>query len=172
MAIDIKFVLLVFAVIFLVVLLVGKAVKKVRKDRLTTVPTSTKPSSVQDNKLTEEQFQKTWKNLSYLLLVAAAGSLYMVYTAVRSALDPQMAPVAIIYWIDAVFSLAAAVTAFFIWQKKTKTMVIIYFLFTLIPILMFMSIKGTPFKISALIHLFPLVLLYFVLKPVWSNLEN
>jgi hypothetical protein len=96
----------------------------------------------------------------------------MVYTAVRSALDPQMAPVAIIYWIDALFSLAAAVTAFFIWKNKTKTMVIVFFLFTIIPILMFMSIKGTPFKISALIHLFPLVLLYFVLKPVWNNLEN
>ena len=172
MPIDIKFVLLVFAIIFLVVLLIGKAVKKVRKDRLAAVPTSTKTSPVQEKKLTEEQFQKTWKSLSYLLLVAAAGSLYMVYTAVQSALDPQMAPVAIIYWIDAVFSLAAALTAFFIWKKKTKTMVVVYFLFTLIPILMFMSIKGTPFKISALIHLFPLVLLYFVLKPVWNNLEN
>jgi hypothetical protein len=172
MPIDIKFVLLVFAIIFLVVLLVGKAVKKVRKDRLTAIPPSKKTSPIQEKVLTEEQFQKTWKSLSYLLLVAAAGSLYMVYTAVKSALDPQMASVAIIYWIDAVFSLAAAVIAFFIWKKKTKTMVIVYFLFTLIPILMFMSIKGTPFKISALIHLFPLVLLYFVLKPVWSNLEN
>jgi hypothetical protein len=172
MPIDIKFVLLVFAIIFLVVLLVGKAVKKVRKDRLAAVPPNTKPSPNVEKKLTEDQFQKTWKSLSYLLLVAAAGSLYMVYTAVRSALDPQMAPVAIIYWIDALFSLAAAVTAFFIWKNKTKTMVIVFFLFTIIPILMFMSIKGTPFKISALIHLFPLVLLYFVLKPVWNNLEN
>ncbi len=172
MPIDIKFVLLVFAIIFLVVLLVSKAVKKVRIDRLSAMPTSTKPSPVQEKKLTEEQFQKTWKSLSYLLLVAAAGSFYMVYTAVKSALDPQMAHVAIIYWIDAVFSMAAAVTAFLIWKKKTKTMVVVYFLFTLIPILMFMSIKGTPFKISALIHLFPLVLLYFVLKPIWNNLEN
>jgi hypothetical protein len=172
MAIDIKFVLLVFAIIFLVVLLVSRAVKKVRKDRLSVVPTSTKPSPIQENKLTEDQFQKTWKNLSYLLLVAAAGSLYMVYTAVQNALNPQIAPVAIIYWVDTLFSLAAAVTAFFIWKKRTKTIVVIYFLFTLIPILMFMSIKGTPFKINALIHLFPLVLLYFVLKPVWSNLEN
>jgi hypothetical protein len=172
MTVDLKFVLLVFAIIFLVVLLVSKAVKKVRKDRLTAIPTGIKPNPVQENKLTEDQFRKTWKSLSYLLLVAAIGSLYMVYTALRSALDPQMAPVAIIHWIDAAFSLAAAVTAFFIWQKKTKTMVVIYFLFTLIPILMFMSIKGTPFKISALIHLFPLVLLYFVLKPVWNNMEN
>jgi len=172
MPIDLKFVLLVFAIIFLVVLLVSKAVKKVRKDRLTAVPTSAKPVSTQEKKLTEEQFQKTWKSLSYLLLVAAIGSLYMVYTALRSALDPQMAPVAVIHWIDAAFSLAAAVAAFFIWKKKTKTTVVIYFLFTLIPILMFMSIKGTPFKISALIHLFPLVLLYFVLKPVWNNLDN
>ncbi len=172
MPIDIKFVLLVFAIIFLAVLLVSRAVKKVRKDRGSTAPVTTKVSTKPENMLTEEQFQKTWKSLSYLLLVAAAGSLYMVYTAVRSAFDPQLAPVATIYWIDAVFSLAAAVTAFFIWKKKTKTMVVVYFLLTLIPIVMFMSIKGTPFKISALSHLFPLVLLYFVLKPVWNNLEN
>lgn len=172
MPVDIKFVLLVFGIIFLVVLLVSRAVKKVRKDRLSAAPPMTKTTAKPENVLSQDQFQKTWKSLSYLLLVAAAGSLYMVYTAVRSAVDPQMAPVAVIYWIDAFFSLAAAVTAFFIWKKKTKTMVVVYFLFTLIPILMFMSIKGTPFKISALIHLFPLVLLYFVLKPVWNNLEN
>lgn len=172
MPVDIKFVLLAFAIIFLVVLLVNKAVKKVRKDNLNPPAVRSTPSANQKKILTAEQFQKTWKSLSYLLLVAAAGSLYMVYTAVRSALDPALASVAIVYWIDAAFSLAAAVTAFFIWIKKTKTMVTVYFLLTLLPILMFMSIKGAPFKISALIHLFPLVLLYFVLKPVWNNLEN
>jgi hypothetical protein len=35
-----------------------------------------------------------------------------------------------------------------------------------------MSIKGTPFKISALIHLFPLVLLYFALKPIWAGMKQ
>jgi len=47
-----------------------------------------------------------------------------------------------------------------------------YFLATLLPLFVFMSIKGTSFKISAMIHLFPLVLLYFVLKPVWGYLKT
>jgi len=74
--------------------------------------------------------------------------------------------------VDAGVSLAAAIAAVLIWLKKTKTMVIAYLLFTLLPVLMFMSIKGTTYKISALIHLFPLVLLYFVIKPVWGNLKE
>jgi len=68
--------------------------------------------------------------------------------------------------------LTAAVAAFLIWRTRQKTWVYIYFGFILIPIAMFMSFKGPGFKESALIHLFPLVLLYFVLKPVWDNLKN
>jgi len=41
----------------------------------------------------------------------------------------------------------------------------------MIPLFLFMSIKGSPFKISAMIHLFPLVLLYFVLRPVWEFMK-
>jgi hypothetical protein len=89
--------------------------------------------------------------------------------ATKAALSSVPA-VAWVYWIDASFSFAAAVSGVLIWHLRTKSMVFLYFGFTIVPIILFMSIKG--FKIDALIHLFPLVLLYFVLKPVWENMKN
>lgn len=167
---ELKFLLLIFGIMLLVVFLVRKAVKKVKKDQDSKGTTKKTPVQAEKPLLTEEQFTKSWKSLSYLLLLAAAGNLYMVYTAVRSAV--QAPGGAWIWWIDAVFSLLAAAAAVFIWQKKSKLWVYIYFMFTLVPIFLFMSIKGTSYKISALIHLFPLVLLYFVLQPVWRNLKE
>jgi len=168
--IDLKFVLLVFGIIFLIVLLARKAYKKVYADRIAQgkIPKSRKTE--EKPFLTEEQFKKSWKALAFLLLLAALGSLYMVFTGVRSALTVSSG--AWIFWIDAFFSLAAAISAVFIWRTKKKIWVFIYFIFTLIPIFLFMSLKGQQFKLNALIHLFPLVLLYFVLKPVWDNLES
>lgn len=168
--VDLKFVALVFGIIFLIVLLARKAYKKVNQDRIAHGRIAQPRKNIEKATLTEEQFKKTWKALSFLLLLAAVGSLYMVFNAVRSALTVQSG--AVIYWIDAFFSLAAAIAAVFIWLTKKKIWVFIYFIFTIIPIFMFMSIKGQALKISALIHLFPLVLLYFVLKPVWENLDN
>lgn len=166
---DLKIVALVFGIILLIVLGVRQSIKKTKKKQETGTVRSKAKEPPPKPKLTEEQFNKTWKSLSYLIFAAAAGSLYMVYVAVKSALE--MAPgVAWVFWIDAVFSLAAAVAAIFIWRRKTKAMVFLYFGFTMIPIVLFMSIKG--FKVNALIHLFPLVLLYFVLKPIWDNLKN
>jgi sterol desaturase/sphingolipid hydroxylase (fatty acid hydroxylase superfamily) len=169
-SVDLKFVALVFGIVFLVVLLARKAYKKVNQERIAHGRIAQPRKTVEKAKLTDEQFEKTWKSLSFLLLLAAAGSLYMVYNGVRSALTVQSG--AVIFWIDAFFSLAAAIAAVFIWLTKKKVWVFIYFIFTIIPIFMLMSIKGQALKISALIHLFPLVLLYFVLKPVWENLEN
>jgi len=166
---DLKFVALVFGIILLVVLGVRQGLKKAKKQQeagLKPIKTKVQP---QKPKMTEEQFNKSWKNLSYLLLLAAAGSLYMVYMAVKAALS-SVPGVAWIYWIDAGFSLAAAVAGVFIWRLRTKFMVFLYFGFTIAPIILFMSIKG--FKINALIHLFPLVLLYFVLKPIWESMKN
>ncbi len=168
--VELKFLLLIFGIMLLVVFLVRKAVKKVRKDQELKSTTKKIPVQAEKPKLTEEQFTRSWKGLSYLLLFAAAGNLYMVYTAVRSAL--QASAGAWIWWIDAIFSLLAAAAAVFIWYKKSKLWVYIYFIFTLLPIFLFMSIKGTNYKVSALIHLFPLVLLYFVLQPVWRNLKD
>lgn len=166
---DLKFVALVFGIILLIVLGVRQGLKKARKLQESGAIPVKKKELPQKPKMTEEQFDKSWKNLSYLLLLASAGSLYMVYMAVKAALasDPGLAWV---YWFDAVFSFAAAVAGVMIWRLRTKSMVFLYFGFTIVPIILFMSIKG--FKINALIHLFPLVLLYFVLKPIWENMKN
>ena len=166
---DLKFVALVFGIILLIVLGVRQGYKKARKLQESGTIPQKKKELPQKPKMTEEQFDKSWKNLSYLLLLASAGSLYMVYMAAKAALasDPGLAWV---YWIDAVFSFAAAVAGVMIWRLRTKSMVFLYFGFTIVPIILFMSIKG--FKINALIHLFPLVLLYFVLKPIWENMKN
>lgn len=166
---EIKYLLLIFGIILLVVIIYRRAVKKVMKDRETKGTTTKVQAPLEKPKLTEDQFNKSWKSLSYLLLLAAAGNLYMSYTAVRSAIQPNGLWV---WWIDVVFSLLAAVAAWFIWRKKEKLWVFIYFIFLCVPIFLFMSIKGDPFKVSALIHLFPLVLLYFALKPVWGNLKD
>ncbi|MBA3075189.1 MAG: hypothetical protein FP831_16420 [Anaerolineae bacterium] len=166
---DLKFVALVFGIILLIVLGVRQGMKKARKLQETGDRPVKIKEAPQKPKMTEAQFDQSWKNLSYLLLLAAAGSLYMVYMATKAALSSVPA-VAWVYWIDASFSFAAAVSGVLIWHLRTKSMVFLYFGFTIVPIILFMSIKG--FKIDALIHLFPLVLLYFVLKPVWENMKN
>lgn len=165
MSLEIKTILLVFGIALLVVILTQKAIKKVKKERIEHPELQKKPQIVEKPQLTEIQFQKTWKSLSYLLLLAAAGSVYMVYTAVKSGITSGL----FIFWIDAGFSFAAAVSAMLIFIKRSKSMVFLYFGFTIVPIMMFMSIKG--YKLNALVHLFPLVLLYFVLKPIWNNMK-
>ena len=166
---DLKYVALIFAIILLVVIGVRQSIKKARKKQEQINVPVKKKEIPQKPRMTEEQFAKSWKNLSYLMLLAAAGSLYMVYVAVKSALvaDPG---VGWVFWNDAVFSFLAAISAVIVWRMASKSMVYIYFGLTLVPIILFMSIKG--FKINALIHLFPLVLLYFVLKPIWENMKN
>jgi hypothetical protein len=46
-----------------------------------------------------------------------------------------------------------------------QTLGYVYFFLTLVPIVIFMSVKGDGVKLNALVHLFPLVLFYFVLQP-------
>lgn len=166
---DLKFVALVFGIILLIVLGVRQGLKKARKLQETGVKPVKNKELPQKPKMTEEQFDKSWKNLSYLLLLASAGSLYMVYMAVKAALV-SVPGIAWIYWIDAGFSLAAAAAGVFIWRLRTKSMVFLYFGFTIVPIILFMSIKN--YKINALIHLFPLVLIYFVFRPIWQSMKD
>lgn len=166
--INLPLILIVFGIAFLVVFLTRKAIRKANKDRAAKAATSQKLKPAPEIKLTDEQFNKIWKNLSYLILLAGAGNLYMVYTAVNAALVSGI----VFFWVDAFFSLAAAISAYFLWKLRRKLWVFIYFTCNLIPVFLFMSFKGPGFKESALIHLFPLVLLYFVLKPVWNNLDD
>jgi len=168
---ELKWYALIFGVILLLVFAYRRAVKKVQKkqeeklkekDRYRPAAQPEKPV------MTEEHFNRSWKALSYILLLAGAGNLYMAYNAVTKAIQTGGLWV---WWVDVVCSIVAAVFAFLIWRKRTKTWVFAYFIATMIPLFLFMSIKGSPFKISAMIHLFPLVLLYFVLRPVWEFMK-
>lgn len=167
---DYKIILLIFLIIFLVVILASKAAKKVNKERASKGRFAEKLPESEKPRMTEDQFNRSWKALSYLLLLAALGNLYMVYTSVRSAVSVSSG--AWIFWVDAIASLAAAGAAVMIWRSQQKLWVFVYFIITIIPIFLFMSLKGTAFKVGALIHLFPLVLLYFVLRPIWTNMKN
>jgi hypothetical protein len=168
---ELKYYALIFGVILLIVYAYRRAIKKVQskhqdqlKEKVPYIPAtpSEKPG------LTEEQFNRSWKALSYMLLLAGAGNLYMAYTALRSAIQTGGLWV---WWVDAAFSILAAFFAYLTWRKRSKNWVFAYFIATMIPLFIFMSIQGPPFKISAMIHLFPLVLLYFVLKPVWNDMQ-
>ena len=123
------------------------------------------PSTQARPRMTHEQFNRSWKSLSYLLLLAAAGNLYMLYRSVSGALETG----SYILWIDAVFSLAAAVIAVLIWKLHQRSLVIAYFVVMVIPIMFFIS---TGHSLDGLIRLFPLVLVYFVVKPVWEYMDE
>jgi hypothetical protein len=171
MTIDLKFAALVFGIVFLMVLLTRKAIRKVKKEQAEKEITGKFQQPVQPQKpiLTEEQYQKSWKSLGYLLLLAAVGNLYMTYTALRTIVEQENVW---FFWVDAASSFAAAIAAIIIWRLRRKLAVFVYAFFAIIPILMFMSLKGPGFKENALIHLFPLVLIYFVLQPVWNRMED
>jgi len=171
---ELKYYALIFGVILLILIAYRQAVKKVQRNREIKgkekpASRATVPAEVEKPRLTEEQFTHSWRSLSYLLLLAGAGNLYMAYTALTKALAM---PSVWVWWVDVACSVAAAVFAVLMWKMKSKTWIFAYFIATMIPMFVFMSIKGQEFKISAMIHLFPLVLLYFVLKPVWNNLET
>jgi hypothetical protein len=114
--------------------------------------------------MTEEQFNKSWRSLSYLMLLAAAGNLYMLYNSVVGALETG----SYFLWIDALFSLAAAVIAVLIWRLHRRSLVIAYLIVTVIPIMFFIS---TGHSLDGIVRLFPLVLVYFAVKPVWEYID-
>lgn len=167
---DYRIILIIFLVIFLVVILASRAAKKVNKDRATRGRFAQKLPESEKPRMTEEQFNHSWRALSYLLLLAALGNLYMVYNSVSKALIVSAS--SWVFWVDAIASVAAAIAAVMIWKTRQKLWVFVYFIITILPIFLFMSLKGTTFKVGALIHLFPLVLLYFVLRPIWTNMKN
>jgi len=87
----------------------------------------------------------------------------MAYQAVKSAL----ATGSYILWIDAGLNVVAAIIAYVVWRKRNKPSVYAYMIAIFIPIAFFMS---TGYYQEAVIRLFPLVLIYFVVKPVWDSM--
>jgi hypothetical protein len=161
---DLKTGLLVFGFVFLMLVVVRSVTRK-QKERSSGQVISPKPAVTGAKpEMTAEQFNKSWKSLSYLLLLAAAGNLYMLYNSVMGALETG----SYFLWVDALFSLTAAVIAVLIWRLHRKILVISYLAVTVIPIMFFMS---TGHAVDGLVHLFPLVLVYFVVKPVWEYMD-
>jgi hypothetical protein len=70
---------------------------------------------------------------------------------------------------DAAFAIAAAVVSVLVFRRPAKKLVFAYLIITVIPIMFFMS---TGHYTDALVHLFPLILVYFVVQPVWSFLKE
>lgn len=160
---DIKTVILIFVTVFLLLVLTQRVIRNQKKQ--VSGQTTNKPSEmVAKPRMTEEQFNKSWKSLSYLMLFAAAGNLYMAYNSLRMALDTQ----SYILWMDTVFSLAAAFLAVLIWRLHRRILVIVYLILTVLPIMVFLS---TGHSLDGLLHIFPLMLVYFAVKPVWDYLD-
>jgi hypothetical protein len=159
--IDLKTGLLIFGVVFLMVVLTRKAIRKQTALPSDQAKTTHKPEPQVKPRMTEEQFNKSWKSLGYLMLLAAAGNLYMAYNSLTGALETQ----SYILWMDTVFSLAAAVLAVLIWRLHRKNLVIAYLVVTVIPIMVFMS---TGHSLDGILRLFPLMLVYFAVQPVWD----
>lgn len=161
---DIQIVLLVFGVVFLMLAITRIVIRK--QKRQPAKPNISAPARTIEPKprMTEDQFKKSWKSLSYLMLLAAAGNLYMLYNSVTGALESG----SYILWIDALFSLVAAVLAVLIWWLHRRSLVIAYLIMTIIPIMIFIA---TSHPLDGIIRLFPLMLVYFAVKPVWEILE-
>jgi len=161
---DLKTVLLIFGLVFLLLLATRKVTRKGKTSAMSQVARE-RVAPADNPRMTEEQFNKSWKSLSYLMWLAAAGNLYMMYNAIKGALETQ----SYILWIDAGFSLAAAVIAVLIWRLHLRNLVIAYMVITVIPIMFFMS---TGHSMDGIIRLFPLVLVYFAVKPVWEYMDQ
>ena len=99
----------------------------------------------------------------YLLFLAALGNLYSTYISFRSA----MSTMSTVLWIDGALSVIAAVTIIIFWRKRVKD---IAFAYMGIIILQVMFYLATGQYLIAMVHVFPIVLVYIVVKPVWDYL--
>ncbi len=161
---DLKTVLLIFGVVFLLLVITRNVIRKQKSRSLLQDKPAQAQKPTTKPRMSEDQFNKSWKSLSYLMLLSAAGNLYMAYNSLMGALETM----SYILWIDVVFSLVAAVMAVFIWRLHRKDLVIAYLVITIIPIMIFMS---TGHSLDGITHLFPLMLVYFAVKPVWEYME-
>lgn len=159
--VDLKTVLLIFGVVFLMLITTRKVIRKQKSRSLHQDKPARAQKPTTKPRMSEDEFNKSWKSLSYLMLFSAAGNLYMAYNSLMGALDTM----SYILWIDVVFSLLAAVIAVLIWRLHRKDLVFAYLVITIIPIMIFIS---TGHSLDGITHLFPLMLVYFAVKPVWE----
>ena len=79
-----------------------------------------------------------------------------------------MTTLSTVFWIDCGVSVVAAIVAVVLWRKKTKDLVYGYMGIIIVQVMFFLS---TGKYLIAMVHLFPLVMVYLVIKPVWNRMN-
>ena len=162
--VDYKTIFLILGILFLVVIFTRKAILKQKQELEHPV----RPPKIQPKKqgleLSDVQFERQWKSMSYLLFLAALGNLYSAYVSIRGALETMST----VFWIDGSLSIAAAIVAVIVWRKRNKDLVYGYMGIIILQVMFFLS---TGKYLIAMVHLFPLVIVYLVVKPVWNRMS-
>jgi hypothetical protein len=73
-----------------------------------------------------------------------------------------------VLWIDGAMSVIAAITILVFWRKKLKDIAYAYMGIIILQVMFFLA---TGEYLVAMVHVFPIVLVYLVVKPVWNSLE-
>ncbi len=161
--IDYKTILLIVGILLLVVIFTRKAILKQKQ----VLENPVRPPKLQPKKqgaeLSDAQFERQWKSMSYLLFLAALGNLYSAYVSIRGAFETMST----VFWIDGILSIASAIVVVFVWRKKSKDLVYGYMGIIILQVMFFLS---TGKYLIAMVHLFPLVIVYLVIKPVWNKM--
>jgi len=161
---DIWKIALAVGILILVVIFTIKAINKQKKELAELTP----PARVTHNKQQEEKANqrvaRQWKATGILLDLAAIGNMYSAFVSTSSALKNG----SWILWIDAGLSVIAAVVVMVLKLKRDLNLVYLYVGIILLPSLFFLA---TGQYIPAVIHLFPLVLVYLVINPVRKDMK-
>jgi hypothetical protein len=162
---DYKTIILIIGILVLVVILTRKAILKQKQELVNPVrPPKIKTLKKDEIDAADLQFEKQWKSLSYLLGLAALGNLYSAYLSGRSAYTT----LSTVLWIDCGVSVIAAIVAVVLWRKKTKDLAYTYMGIIIVQVMFFLS---TGKYLIAMVHIFPLLLAYLVIKPVWNSMK-
>lgn len=162
--VDYQTILLIAGILVLVVIFTRKAIIKQRQWLENPVRPPKEKTKKKTAEISDTQFKTQWRSMSYLLFFAALGNLYTAYNSGRGAMETMST----VLWIDCGLSIVAAVIAIFLWQKKLKDITFGYMGIIILQVMFFMA---TGKYIVALVHVFPLVLVYMVVKPVWDSME-
>lgn len=156
-------IILIAGISLLLVMFVRKAIRKA-KERGTNPPARQTQVTVVERKESVKRVNAQWRAMGYFFGLAALGNLYSAFLFYRKAL-PTMSTV---YWLDAGLSLLAALSALLLWKKRSQDFVVLYAAWIIIQVMFNISINE---KLVAIIHSFPLLLVYLAVKPVWKDLE-
>lgn len=161
---DYQTIILIAGILILIVIFTRKAILKQRQWLENPVRPPKEKEKKKASAISDIQFDRQWRSMSYLLFLAALGNLYTAYNSGRSAVETMST----VLWIDCGLSILAAIVAITLWKKKLKDITFLYMGIVILQVMFFMA---TGKYIVALVHVFPLVLVYMVVKPVWDSMK-